>query len=56
VKERARAKELELKAKDFEATLLAEESNIMMSDLSALEPARRAWFESKQAMIHARDA
>jgi hypothetical protein len=36
VKERARAKELELKAKECEATLLAEESKIMMDDLSAL--------------------
>jgi arginine utilization protein RocB len=56
VKERARSKELELKAKEYEATLLAEESKIMMADLSALDPARRAWFESKQAMICARDA
>jgi hypothetical protein len=56
VKERARAKELELKEKEYEATLLAEESKIMMADLSALDLARRAWFESKQAMIHARDA
>jgi hypothetical protein len=48
--------ELELKAKEYEATLLAEESKIMMADLSALDPARRAWFESKQVMIHARDA
>jgi hypothetical protein len=56
VKERARAKELELKAKKYEATLLAEESKIMMADLSALDPARRAWFENKQAMIRARDA
>jgi hypothetical protein len=55
VKERARAKELELKAKEYEASLLAEESKIMMSDLSALDPARRAWFESMQAMIRARD-
>jgi hypothetical protein len=50
VKERARAKELELKAKD------AEESKIMMADLSALDLARRAWFESKKAMIRSRDA
>jgi hypothetical protein len=56
VKERARAKELELKAKECEATLLAEESKIMMADLSALDPARSAWFESRQAMIHTRDA
>jgi hypothetical protein len=56
VKKRARAKELELKAKEYEATLLAEESKIMMTNLSALDPARRAWFESKQAMIRARDA
>jgi hypothetical protein len=55
VKERARAKELELKA-EYEATLLAEESKIMMADLSALDPARRAWFENKQVMIRARDA
>jgi hypothetical protein len=55
VKERARAKEPELKAKEYEATLLAEESKIMMPDLSALDPARRAWFESKQAMIRTRD-
>jgi hypothetical protein len=56
VKERERAKELELKAKEYEATLLAEESKIMMGDLSALDPARRAWLESKQAMIRAHDA
>jgi hypothetical protein len=56
VKERARAKELELKTKEYEATLLAEKSKIIMADLSALDPARSAWFESKQAMIHARDA
>jgi hypothetical protein len=56
VKERARANELELKAKEYEATLLAEESKIMMADFSALDPARRARFESKQAMIRAGDA
>jgi hypothetical protein len=56
MKERARAKELELKAKECEATLLAEESKIMMADLSTLDPARRAWFESKDAMIRARNA
>jgi hypothetical protein len=56
VKERARAKELELKAKECEVTLFAEESKIMMADLSALDSARRAWFESKQAMIRPRDA
>jgi hypothetical protein len=55
VKKRARAKELELKAKKCEATLLAEESKIMMADLSALDPTRRAWFENNQAMIRARD-
>jgi hypothetical protein len=55
VKERARAKKLELKAKECEATLLAEESKIMMVDLSALDLARRAWFENKQAMIRTRD-
>jgi hypothetical protein len=42
VKEKARAKELELKAKECEATLLAEESKIMMADLIALNPTRRA--------------
>jgi hypothetical protein len=47
--------ELELKAKEYKATLLAEKSKIMMADLSALDPARRAWFESKQVIIHARD-
>jgi hypothetical protein len=41
VKERDRAKELELKAKECEAILLAEKSKIMMADLSALDPARR---------------
>jgi hypothetical protein len=51
-----RAKELELKAKEYEDTLLVEESKIMMVDLSALDQARRAWFEIKQAMIYARDA
>jgi hypothetical protein len=44
MKERARAKELELKAKDYNATLLTEESKIMMADLSALDPTKRAWF------------
>jgi hypothetical protein len=56
VKERERAKELELKAKECKATLLAEESKIMMADLSVLDLARRTWFESKQVMICARDA
>jgi hypothetical protein len=56
VKEMARAMELELKAKEYEATLLAKESKIMMADLSALDPARRTWFESKQVMIRACDA
>jgi hypothetical protein len=56
VKERARAKELELKAKECKATLLAEESKIMMADLIALDPVRRTWFESKQAIIRPRDA
>jgi Tfp pilus assembly protein PilV len=56
VKEKARAKELELRAKECEATLLAEESKIMMADLSTLDPIRRAWFETKQAIIHPRDA
>jgi hypothetical protein len=55
-KEKERAKELELKTKKCEATLLADESKIMVADLSALDPARRAWFESKQAMIRACDA
>jgi hypothetical protein len=50
VKERARAKELELKANECEATLLAEESKIMMVNLSVLDPTRRAWFKNKQAM------
>jgi hypothetical protein len=36
------AKDLEFKAKECEATLPAEESKIMMADLSALDPARRA--------------
>jgi hypothetical protein len=56
VKERTRAKELELKAKECEATLLAEESKIIMANLSVLDPTKRAWFEAKQAMICARDA
>jgi hypothetical protein len=54
IKEKTRAKGLELKAKECEATLLAEESKTMMADLSALDPTRRAWFENKQ-MIRARD-
>jgi hypothetical protein len=29
--------------------LLAEESKIMMADLSALDPTRRTWFESLRA-------
>jgi hypothetical protein len=37
VKERARAKELDLKTKEFEATLLVEESKIMMADLTTLD-------------------
>jgi hypothetical protein len=56
VKEKARAKKLELKAKEYDAILLAEESKIMMADLSALDLARRAWFKSKQVIIRARDA
>jgi hypothetical protein len=56
VKKRARAKELELKAKECEATLLAEESKIMMANMSALDPTIKAWFENKQAIIRARDA
>jgi hypothetical protein len=44
VKEKARAKELELKAKECEAILLADESKIMMADLIALNQTRRAWF------------
>jgi hypothetical protein len=39
-----------------EATLLAEESKIMMADLSALDPTRKVWFENKQVMIRAREA
>jgi hypothetical protein len=39
-----------------EATLLAEESKIMMADLSALDPTKKAWFENKQVMIRAREA
>jgi hypothetical protein len=45
-----------LETKEFEATLLAKESKIMMADLTALDPERRAWFKKKQAMIRARDA
>jgi hypothetical protein len=37
VKEKARAKELELKTKEFEAILLAEESKIIMADLTVLK-------------------
>jgi hypothetical protein len=48
VKEKARAKELELKVKECKAILLVEESKIMMADSSALDPARKAWFENKQ--------
>jgi hypothetical protein len=55
VKEKARVKELELKAKEYDTILLAEESKIMIADLSAFDPARRAWFKSKQAMIRAHD-
>jgi hypothetical protein len=36
--------------------LLAEESKITIADLGAFDPARRAWFEAKQAMIRVRDA
>jgi hypothetical protein len=56
VKERARAKELEMKAKDCEATLLDEEIKLMMDDLSSLDLAKRAWFGNKQAMIRTHDA
>jgi hypothetical protein len=55
VKERARAKGLELKAKECEATLLADESKIMMANMSALDLTIKTWFENKQAMIRARD-
>jgi hypothetical protein len=47
VKERARAKKLELKTKECEATFLAEESKIIMADLTVLEPKRRACFKKK---------
>jgi hypothetical protein len=56
VKERAIAKETELKTKKCEATLLAEESKIMMADLSFLDPERREWFAKKQAIICVGDA
>jgi hypothetical protein len=56
VKERARAKGLELKKKECETILLAEESKIMMTDLTVLDPKRRKYFEKKQAMIHTCDA
>jgi hypothetical protein len=32
----------------YEATLLAEDSKIMMAALSDLDPARRAWFETSK--------
>jgi hypothetical protein len=44
-KERSMAKKYELKAKEVKATLLAEESQIMMVD--SLDPERRAWLEKK---------
>jgi hypothetical protein len=49
VKERVRAKKLELKIKEFEFTLLAEESKIMMAELTKLNSERREWFVKKQA-------
>jgi hypothetical protein len=48
------AKKYELKAKEVDTTLLAEESQIMMAD--SLDPERRAWLEKKQAMIQSHDA
>jgi hypothetical protein len=42
VKEKTQAKKLELKTKEFKATLLAEESKIIMAELTALESERRA--------------
>jgi hypothetical protein len=48
VKEKAMTKELELKVKKCKVILLVEESKIMMADSSALDPARKAWFENKQ--------
>jgi hypothetical protein len=56
VKERVGAKELELKTKECEDTLLAVERKIMMADLNALDPERRAWFEENQTIIRARGA
>jgi hypothetical protein len=41
VKERAMAKKLELKTKEFEATLLTEEIKIMVANLTDLKPERR---------------
>jgi TPP-dependent indolepyruvate ferredoxin oxidoreductase alpha subunit len=52
-KERSMTKKYELKTKEVEATLLAEESQIMMADSLDLE--RRAWLEKKQAMIQSHD-
>jgi hypothetical protein len=52
---RSRAKEIEVKEQEVEATLLAEENRIMMSDLSLMNSETRAWFQKKQAMIRSRD-
>jgi hypothetical protein len=40
-----------LSSKEVEATLLAEESQIMMAELTSLDPERSALFEKNQAMI-----
>lgn len=42
--------------KEAEAAMLAEETRIMTSDLSLLDPERRSWFEARKKMIKDRDA
>ena len=51
--EESKARSIAIEA---EAKLLAEESRILMADLTIMDPANRTWFEKKQEAIRSRDA
>jgi hypothetical protein len=52
---RSRARKLDLKQKEVELSILAEENRIMTADLTDMDPIQRAWFEKKRKMIFDRD-
>jgi hypothetical protein len=41
-----------LKQKEVELMLFTEETRVMMTDLSLMDPVAKAWFEKKKNMIH----